>query len=420
MSNFQKSTKLKNSPTKTLKLYEKDHETVSSFLETIGLDKKMIFSLLDEYYASKRNISIDSPDGILSSPISTSYNQCAYNDNETLNTLHQINNNDNCVDVHEKEADDQEFSNEDEEDDDESENNERAKDWDPYRDIWYDSEDPVPTPVQGSKCIDRTTSWDQSKDLRTVKCYILFSDYSQLWSKVEFDVKNPFPPKSSKAWYRPAGRNLSRETLIESSVIYGSQVVEFAKIAESEQRIVGQGDSWDLANEALRSFKIHSCFLAEQQEEFYPVTSIARRHGILLYHGFARGMKDGDGVWYEVEDLGNVRAGDIIEWRSATCDTINPTYTCNLGNPYHAAIIIDSTKKDNICHTPDSFPPHELGDLTVIEQSLGELPARRNYKLSSLFKGDVWIYRATSLKDLLGGCYGSVERLPPCEPYFTK
>ncbi|KAI8450548.1 hypothetical protein BY996DRAFT_4587295 [Phakopsora pachyrhizi] len=291
----------------------------------------------------------------------------------------------------------------------------RSQEWNINRDTWYNSDDPVPTPIQGNRDIKRCSSWSQTGDIRTVKNYVLFSDHSQLWSRLEFDVRRPFPVRSSTAWYRPGGKNFSYKKLVEAAEFYGPRIVEFAEAAESSQRHVGRGECWDLANEALKSFEG-----TIGEKDILPMTSIDRRHGVLLYHGSARSLRDGEGEWYESEDLGNVRSGDIIEWRTASCGTINPKFTCTLGDPDHTAIIVDASKSNGNSHSSTSFSPHLLGNLTVVEQSLKQLPVRRTYEMSSLTKGQVWIYRAMSVRDLVGGCYESLERLPPCEPCFKE
>jgi len=55
--------------------------------------------------------------------------------------------------------------------------------------------------------------------------------------------------------------------------------------------------------------------------------------------------------------------------------------------------------------------PSDLGVIVVIEQSQGQLPERREYDLSRLEEGEIWIYRPIGMKDYLG--VSDVTAVPP-------
>ncbi|POW15950.1 hypothetical protein PSHT_06903 [Puccinia striiformis] len=268
---------------------------------------------------------------------------------------------------------------------------------------WYRHQDPVPTPLIGTTDIKRVSCWTQTGDKRTQINYILFPDLSQLWTSVNFLVSSNGIPQEALAKYRPPPRTheYDYETLVtKSSEIYGPYIVEFAIEAEESGRHIARGECWDLANEALKSSPIDPP----------PLTSISRTHGILLYYGTSTGLHKGFGEWKQNGDLAGIRPGDIIEWNRVSCKTVNPDLLFTLGDPDHTAIIIDA--HGNTITETDT-PPYKLGYITVIEQSLKQIPVRRTYDLSTIQAGQVWLYRPMAEETLLGNGRNSAVFPPP-------
>ncbi|KAI9601213.1 hypothetical protein H4Q26_001020 [Puccinia striiformis f. sp. tritici PST-130] len=265
---------------------------------------------------------------------------------------------------------------------------------------WYRHQDPVPTPLIGTTDIKRVSCWTQTGDQRTQINYVLFPDLSQLWTSVNFLVSSNGIPQEALAKYRPPPRTheYDYETLVsKSSEIYGPYIVEFAIEAEESGRHIARGECWDLANEALKASPIDPP----------PLTSINRTHGILLYYGTSTGLHKGFGEWKQNGDLAGIRPGDIIEWNRVSCKTVNPDLLFTLGDPDHTAIIIDA--HGNTITETDT-PPYKLGYITVIEQSLKQIPVRRTYDLSTIQAGQVWLYRPMAEETLLGNGRNSANQ----------
>ncbi|GAA5979482.1 hypothetical protein JCM21900_001814, partial [Sporobolomyces salmonicolor] len=49
-----------------------------------------------------------------------------------------------------------------------------------------------------------------------------------------------------------------------------------------------------------------------------------------------------------------------------------------------------------------AYPLAALGALTVVEQSLGQVPQMRTYDLGAMSEGEVWIYRPAALREVVG------------------
>lgn len=264
--------------------------------------------------------------------------------------------------------------------------------WNANQDQWYTSPDPIPNPLLNLTDIKRMSSWRQTGSIRHQFNYVLFSDLSQLWSSIIFNTERPFPPQEVQVKYRltPSVKNTNQ--LISASETYSHHLLQYLEGVEHHQRHVGRGECWDLANEALKTIPSLAPHLP------LPLTSINRTHGWLLYHGEANGVGNGVGHWLP-ESMDEIRPGDVIEWKLVSCNTINPTLMCKLGDPEHTAMILD-VQSSNI--TNRFIPPSQLGHITVLEQSLKQLPIRRTYDLSTMSAGSVWIYRPDSEKNLLG------------------
>ncbi|EGG12615.1 uncharacterized protein MELLADRAFT_101031 [Melampsora larici-populina 98AG31] len=264
--------------------------------------------------------------------------------------------------------------------------------WTSNQDQWYTLSDPIPNPILNLTDIKRMSSWKQTGSIRHQFNYILFSDLSQLWSSIIFNTQNPFPPQEVKVKYRPTPSIKDVNQLTIASETYSDYLLQYLEGVENRKTHVGRGECWDLANEALKAIPSFSPHLP------LPLTSINRTHGWLLYHGEANGLGNGVGHWLP-ECIDQIRPGDVIEWKLVSCNTIHPTLMCKLGDPDHTAMILD-VKSSNI--TNRFIPPSQLGQITVLEQSLKQLPIRRTYDLSTISAGSVWIYRPDSEKNLLG------------------
>ncbi|KAH9812551.1 hypothetical protein DFH28DRAFT_899131 [Melampsora americana] len=274
--------------------------------------------------------------------------------------------------------------------------------WNPNEDQWYTLSDPIPIPIKNLTDVKRMSSWKQTGSIRHQFNYILFSDLSQFWSMIIFDVNKPFPPKEVKAQYRQTPELQTLNQLILSSQTYSPTILQYLESVEQNQEHVGRGECWDLANEALKSISSLSPHLP------LPLTSLNRTHGWLLYHGESYGLGHGKGQW-SPDFLDQIRPGDVIEWRLVSCNTLYPTLMCKLGDPEHTAMILD-VQSSNLSHR--FFPPSQLGQITVLEQSLKQTPIRRTYDLSTISSGSVWIYRPDSEFNLLGSSANSCDWPP--------
>jgi len=284
--------------------------------------------------------------------------------------------------------------------------------WTSPSDQWFSTDDPVPTPMQGADDVKRVSCWTQTGNERTQTNYVLFPDLSQLWTEVRFDVSRAGPPRHAAARFRPPPGQMDAQTLMESSEIYGPWMVQFAEEAEQSRCHVARGECWDMANEALKAFP------SDHYQVAPPLTSISRTHGIMLYHGRATGPGTGSGAWKQPHDLGVIRPGDIIEWRLVACETINPTLSFTLGDPDHTALIVEASGcAIGTRGSADACPPSLLGLITVVEQSLKQIPIRRTYNLATISRGQVWIYRPMAEETLLGPGRNLCS-FPPPPPSF--
>ncbi|KAA1127085.1 hypothetical protein PGTUg99_019646 [Puccinia graminis f. sp. tritici] len=284
--------------------------------------------------------------------------------------------------------------------------------WTSGSEQWYRTEDPVPKPMQGLQDVKRVSCWTQTGNERRQTNYVLFPDLSQLWSEVVFDVSRADPPRQASARFRPPPGQIDGHSLAQAADSYGPEIVRFAFDAEHSRQHVARGECWDLANEALKAFPAPHLQLSP------PLTSISRTHGILLYHGRATGPGLGHGSWKQINDFGVIRPGDIIEWRLVACHTVNPSLSFTLGDPDHTAIIVEANGSTiSSSRSAEDCPPTRLGLITVIEQSLKQIPIRRTYDLATISRGEVWIYRPMA-EDLLLGPGSNQCSFPPPSPSF--
>ncbi|KAF9528833.1 hypothetical protein CPB83DRAFT_853816 [Crepidotus variabilis] len=247
-----------------------------------------------------------------------------------------------------------------------------------------------------------TSSWSTRGPNKSVNIGVLFSDLSVFWGIVDFLTSNPEYPTNRKAIYLPPPQTCNQATLTEAHETYSESIALFAESFLGSGQHCGRGECWDLANEALNYFKDYD-YIPK------PVPSISRTHGHLIYEGRATEMgKTLEGRWRGGDN--RVRRGDIAEWRKVRIG--RPGGFSMLGDPDHTAIIVADmvprvTPRDGM-----SLSPAELGILTVIEQSRGQLPERRDYDCSCLEAGEMWIYRPISMEGYLG-----ISQLSATAPY---
>lgn len=242
--------------------------------------------------------------------------------------------------------------------------------------------------------------------MKTTRIGVLFSDLSVFWSAVTYSLTNPENERDVKrqAWYLPRPNSLDQATLVEAHETYGDTIALFAESFLGSGQYCARGECWDLANEALKYFDQYS-YIPK------PVPSISRTHGHLIYEGKAsKKGKEMVGRWRGGDDC--IRRGDIIEWRTARIASVNSpgSYTI-LGDPEHTAVIVSNSNVLPNVGDGFSIPPSALGSLTVVEQSVGQPPVRKDYNLQGLEEGEMWIYRPIGLELYLG-----ISDLTPTPP----
>lgn len=229
---------------------------------------------------------------------------------------------------------------------------------------------------------------------KTINVGALFSDLSVFWGTVNFTTTRPADPKTTKraAAYLPPPDALDRERLVEAHETYGDTIALYAESFLGSGQVCARGECWDLANEALKYFQDYD-YVPK------PVPSISRTHGHLIYEARAKdGGRMKEGRWRGGDN--RIRRGDIIEWRKVRIAL--PNGFSILGNPDHTAIIVADVELKSSPKDGETLSPMEVGVITVIEQSQGKLPDKREYDLRCLEEGEVWIYRPISMEVYLG------------------
>lgn len=220
-------------------------------------------------------------------------------------------------------------------------------------------------------------------------------------------------------------------------------MARFARESVERRTPVARGECWDLAHEALVSTRRAT----GQVNLAAPFVSIGRTHGHLIFHATA----PRDGEWYG-RDL-YVRAGDIVEWRSVTIREVGMSLNSYsiLGDPdvsfffsfflffpplfsnernetdnivahqhiQHTAVIVATGQplrlpepsSASAATTSCRYSPESIGLITVVEQSLGQVPTERTYDLATLSKGEIRIYRPCAIRDLVG-----IDKIEPKWP----
>ena len=276
---------------------------------------------------------------------------------------------------------------------------------------WYNTTGGLPPPVAGSNHIRTVSSWQSRGSTKTTSVGVLFSDLSVFWGSVTFNMTNPGNENgiTRQAWYLPRPEPQDRAVLTDANETYGDTIAQFAESFLGSGTYCARGECWDLANEALKYF---------DQYDYIPkpVASISRTHGHLIYEGKAtRKGKEMVGRWRGGDD--RIRRGDIVEWRKVRMATDSRGGYALLGDPDHTAVIVSegppipAATKAPHGDPGASISPSDLGQLTVVEQSVGQPPVRKDYSLHGLEEGEIWIYRPIALETYLG-----ISDLTPTPP----
>ncbi|TFK27319.1 hypothetical protein FA15DRAFT_220954 [Coprinopsis marcescibilis] len=275
-----------------------------------------------------------------------------------------------------------------------------------WNDLWY-HQSGIPPSLKGNKHIRYLTSWQSRGTTKVTRIGVLFSDLSVFWGAVTYDMDDPGNERHIKreAQYLSRPSALDREELVQANETYGDTIASFAESFLGTDKYCGRGECWDLASEGLKHLDNYD-YVPK------PVPSISRTHGHLIYEGRAsRKGKEILGRWRGGDD--RVRRGDIVEWRRVRIATVGapPGSYSTLGDPDHTAVIVCDTIPLTKVSNGSNIPPSELGTLTVVEQSVGQPPARREYNLRGLEEGEMWIYRPIALQAYLG-----IKELGPTPP----
>ncbi|KAL6298409.1 hypothetical protein BKA93DRAFT_811399 [Sparassis latifolia] len=263
---------------------------------------------------------------------------------------------------------------------------------------WYTNTSPMPPPLQGNGEIAFTAAWEMHGSCKTLYAGVIFADLSMCWFSVQFSTSTQSDPNDSRgvrrgAQYLPCPAAMDHAALVEAHETYGETVAGFAESFEGTGEFCGRGECWDLADGALKYF---------DQFDYVPkpVPSISRTHGHLMFEGkVADKGRVQVGRWRGGDD--RVRRGDIVEWRSARL-AMGRGGSAILGNPDHTAVIVSDAVPTCAVGDGMSVTPSGLGTLEVVEQSVGNPPARALYNLGGLEEGEIWIYRPVGMLEYVG------------------
>lgn len=274
--------------------------------------------------------------------------------------------------------------------------------------MWYNGEIPKPPPLVGNSHSSHTLFMMSRGSQKTISVAAIFSDLSIFWGTVEFTTNNPSDMSQVKrnAVYLPRPKVLGRQELVEAHETYGETIALYAESFLGTGQPCARGECWDLADQALKYF---------EQYDYIPkpVQSIARTHGHLIYEGKASNQgKEMVGRWRGGDD--RIRRGDIAEWREVKIGTKGaPGGFSLLGFPDHTSVIVTDSIPLPTAKDGCSLKPSALGTIAVVEQSQGHPPSRKEYDLSYLQEGEMWIYRPIGMKAYLD--VGELTVEPPEE-----
>ncbi|KAI0920373.1 hypothetical protein AcW1_002133 [Taiwanofungus camphoratus] len=266
---------------------------------------------------------------------------------------------------------------------------------------WYAGPNPLQPPLFPGPNMCPIVGWMQTYGAsKTVYGSQFFEDLSMCWWSVEFPEHNQHDPNDNRlvkriAQYLPRPAPIDRAALVDAHETYGETVAAFAESFDGTGEYCARGESWDLANEALKYF---------EQFDYVPkpVPSTWRTHGHLIFEGKASNKgRVQQGRWRGGDD--RVRRGDIVEWRSVKLGLAGGA-TAHLGDPDHTAVIVSDAIPSVQVADGQSIKPAELGTLEVMHQSVGtgKAPHRTTHELSRLEEGEMWIYRPVGMLAYVG------------------
>ncbi|GAA5899372.1 hypothetical protein JCM5296_002278 [Sporobolomyces johnsonii] len=280
----------------------------------------------------------------------------------------------------------------------------------PFPTPWFTSSStsPLPPPLAGRSDVRTSASWMQRGDTKQLTGVALFGDTSIAWWRLTWTASSEARGTAQnevgrEGRYRPVSPPGEGEELYGAHEVYGPRLAGFAREAVDRGAPVGRGECWDLAHEGLEVIQaeLGGSGLA-------PFPSIGRTHGRRLF--YAKAAQRGEtttGRWEGGDTY--VREGDVVEWRKVRIrEEGAPSGSWSLlGDPDHTAIVLSASPPLSLPSLSPglidpSYPLAALGALTVVEQSLGQVPQMRTYDLGAMSEGEVWIYRPAALRDVVG------------------
>lgn len=179
--------------------------------------------------------------------------------------------------------------------------------------------------------------------------------------------------------------------LLASAQGYGEMVAR--QVEAWKGTIVGDGECWTLAHEALVQVNQSQGYSGDIKM----FESVGRTHGHLVYR-----CVPGAAQW-RGGDQGNIRRGDIVEWEHSQCKTADGR-TATMGNPAggmpdHTAVVVDV----QIDESKQATDPSRFKALTVLEQSAGQPVHQTTFDISKLVSGGLWVFRPVGAVALLEG-----------------
>ncbi|THH30201.1 hypothetical protein EUX98_g3970 [Antrodiella citrinella] len=264
---------------------------------------------------------------------------------------------------------------------------------------WYKSEKALPPPLENAAVPGYMSAWETQGAKKVIHGGVIFADLSFCWYTVTFSAHASADPNDARAvqrsaFYLPTPKPMDRAALVEAHETYGETVAGFAESYEGTGEYCLRGECWDLASEALKYFEQFDYVPA-------PVPSTACTHGHLIFSGKASSSSRQPpvGKWRGGDD--RVRRGDIVQWRSAKVEFASGGHA-SLGDPDHTAIVVAESVPSEAVGDGMSVKPGVIGVLEVVEQSVGSPPKREKYDLSRMTEGEIWIYRPVGMEAYLG------------------
>ncbi|KAF9474280.1 hypothetical protein BDN70DRAFT_884988 [Pholiota conissans] len=269
----------------------------------------------------------------------------------------------------------------------------------PWLTAWYNpAEGPsIPPPLVGDTNHTYTSSWISRGPNKITHIGICFSDLSLFWGTVAFSITGVDSSIVHRhAVFLPPPRALGWRDLLNAHETYGNTVALYAESFLGSGQYCARGECWDLATEALKYF-------LDFDYVPIPVPSISRTHGHLIFEGMATNSgQTMVGRWRGGDN--RIRRGDIAEWRKVKLRMKDaPPGNCfTLGDPDHTSIIVTDCIPNAAPMDGQSMLPTNLGVLVVVEQSIDQPPARKEYDLRYFEEGEMWIYRPIGMQVYLG------------------